>query len=650
MELLKKMRGTALALAFIMSTGVTAMAAVSYNDIAENHWAYTAVTTVAEKGIIVGDGVNYNPTQVIDKFEASKILARVSGYSIMSGYTPQENTTYVINQLKQQLPKTWGTFNKDTENSISYLYENKILTVDNLTKLASKYSDGSESINNLTKEEMAVFLVKALGVADEAQNYKSDYKFSDDSSISSEAKPYVYYLYSQKVISGDNENKFNPTNSITKVEMATLLYKALYDDTPVVKKNDESNEEKPTVSVNVSSFEGEISRIYSSNIMSVELSDGEAKICKVKDDVLVYLNGEVSTIDKLKEGMDVVVITIDSEVSEIRATGEVKKEETTDKETENKDAEKVDVSSIAGKSYVVEYVKKSGNTNIIGVEVKTVSPLGDIEAEIQDFVIADGCILKKGSKDIELSDISSDDVVTIKVYNGKAYYIEIQEKNVIIKDAVLIDKKLNNSDIPLITIKTKEGVEYELKVVATSELRRQNEGEIRWRELRIGDILEIEMEYNNIVSLYAEGSYSEISGWVEGVNISEEYSTILIRDNYGITKEYRVSRAKLLYGIKLNSKITAVLAGQEVEAITVIKEENNNEIYGTIDMAKSSYMYVEKNSTSSVRIDFDANTKVYDAVSGKNVKVTDLTDSMYVMVTFTNPYDDVAQKITILGK
>ena len=657
MKVGNKIKGVAVTMALILSSASSIYAAPKFNDVTDTHWAYTAISTVAEKGIIVGDGVNYNPTQVINKFDTAKILARVAGYSIISDYTPKSSTTYVINQLKQQLPKTWGSFNKETENSIAYLYENNVFTVDNLTKLASKYSDGSEIVNNLTKEEMAVFLVKALGLNEEAQTYKSNYSFSDDSSISENAKPYIYYLYSQKVISGDNENKFNPLNSITRAEMATLLYKSLYDDTPLTKdKEEQTSEEKPVETMNVSSAEGKISRIYTSNIMTIELQDGNLKVCKIKEDVLVYINGEVSSVDKLKEGMQVFVVIVDNEVSEIRVTSSVNEEdekesEAKDNETkEDKTVEEVDISKLSGKSYTVEYIKNLNNENVIGVLVKTVTPSGDIEAEIQNFTIAQNCIMKKSSDNIKLSDIKAEDVVTLKVYNGKVYYIELEEKNVILKGATLTNKKLNASDVPVITVKAKDGAEYELKIVSTSEIIRKGEGEIKWRELRIGDTLEIEKEYNTIISLYAEGSYSEVSGWVEEIKISEEYPSIVIRDSYGINREYRVSRAKILYGIKLGSKITAVLSSQEIEAVTVINEEDDTVIYGTVDIAKSSYMYVDKSSTASVRVDFDTNTKVYDAVSDKNVKISDLTNSMYVMVTFTNYSDNVAKKVTILSK
>jgi len=651
MKVGNKIKGVAVTMALILSSASSISAALKFNDVTDSHWAYTAIATVAEKGIIVGDGVNYNPTQVINKFDTAKILARVAGYSIISDYTPKSSTTYVINQLKQQLPKTWGSFNKETENSIAYLYENNVFTVDNLTKLASKYSDESETINNLTKEEMAVFLVKALGLNEEAQAYKSSYAFSDDSSISENAKPYIYYLYSQKVISGDNENKFNPLNSITRAEMATLLYKSLYDDTPLTKEdNDQTDEEKPVETINVSSAEGKISRIYTSNIITIELQDGNLKVCKIKESALVYINSEVSSVDKLKEGMQVFAVIVDNEVSEIRVLSSVKEDEKESEAKDDKTAEEVDISTLSGKSYTVEYIKNINNENVIGVLVKTVTPSGDIEAEIQNFTIAQNCIMKKLSDNIKLSDIKAEDVVTLKIYNGKVYYIELEEKNAILKGATLTNKKLNASDVPVITVKAKDGAEYELKIVSASEIIRKGEGEIKWRELRIGDTLEIEKEYNTIISLYAEGSYSEVSGWVEEIKISEEYPSIVIRDSYGINREYRVSRAKILYGIKLGSKITAVLSSQEIEAVTVINEEDDTVIYGTVDIAKSSYMYVDKSSTASVRVDFDTNTKVYDAVSDKNVKISDLTDSMYVMVTFTNSSDNVAKKVTILSK
>ena len=85
---------------------------------------------------------------------------------------------------------------------------------------------------------MVVFLGRAL-----ALNYSistgTSLAFNDTSSITAAAKPYVELLNKLGIVSGDNNNNFNPKSNITRAEVAVLASKA-YD---LMKKNVVSNPE-----------------------------------------------------------------------------------------------------------------------------------------------------------------------------------------------------------------------------------------------------------------------------------------------------------------------------------------------------------------------------------------------------------------------
>lgn len=702
MNVKKHIRNTAIAMAVVISTSSTVFAANTYSDVPSTHWAYTAITKVADKGIMVGDGTNYYPNQVIDKMEASRILARVAGYNSTSGYTPNAKTTNTINLFKNAFPLKWGKINKDYENCIGYIYEKQILTIDDLNKFVVKYTDNTEKVKNLTREEMAVLLVKTINKKNEAIAYKGSYKFSDDSSIPDVSKPYIYYLKDLGVVTGDNIGNFNPSNSVTKAEMAVFLDRAVYSKTevnspiipPVADNNTTTNNNTNTNNnntttnnntstddnknpqvMNVTSDEGKISNVYvSSNAISITNSSNQIKVYRLAPTVKIYIDGFVSTIDKLAVDMPAVVVVVNKDAIEIRAqkvtipiTGQVNGNTNSSNSSSNNNSNNSDNSSnnsnqnnntVVDEAQLTTRVCKvaeTGNINnskTITVVVQMLNPSGDIYDEKWTYILSSKCTIKKANKDVNFADIAKGDIVTIKVSGNNVHSIVLEEKTMNIKNAELIDKRLNDDSVPILTIKTKEDVKYELKVSSTSDIRRKGEGSIKWKDLRVGDTVEVDKEYNSIVYLYAEGSTSTVEGWVKDITIAE-YSSITLADAYGEKTVYRVASPSELYTIRLDSKIRVTLDSKEVDTIRVLSEGTSSTmaVTGTVDSIKYNYMYIDTNSNvASVKVSFNSSTTVYDAVSSRNATLNDISSGMYVTVTFTNTTDYIAKTVSILAK
>lgn len=685
MNIKKHIRNTAFAVAVAIGTGGIVFAANTYSDVPATHWAYSAITKVADKGIMVGDGTSYNPAQVIDKLEASRILARVAGYNTANGYNPAEKTTNTINLFKKAFPVKWGTINKDYENCISYLYEKEIITMDDLNKFVVKYTDGTEKIKELTREEMAVFLVKTMGKKNDAVSYKGSYKFSDDSSISETAKPYVYYLKELGVVSGDNNGAFNPTNSITKAEMAVFLDRAIYSKSAVditignnnnssnsnntnnnnINSNNTNNNNNVTAptKMNVTSDEGKIATVYaSSKVISITPKSGAIKVYRLADNVKIYVDGFLSTIDKLATDMPVVVVAINNDATEIRAqkvtvpiTGEVDTNNNNTNTNNNINNNTntnmpIDNSQFVTRVCTVSATGSINNSKTISVVIQMLNPSGDVFSEEHTYLLTDNCTVRKGNKDVALSTIEKNDIVTIKISGNNVYSIDVEEKNMSIKEAELIDKRLNDNNVPILTIKTKEGTKYDLKVTSSSDIRRKGEGEVKWKELRIGDTLEVDKEYNNITYLYAVGDTSTVEGWVESVVISD-YSSIILKDKYGEKTKYSVFSPGDLYSVTLGSKVRLTLDSKEVASIRILSAaSSSSSIQGIIDKVKYDYMYIDNNDNTSVKVAFNVNTTVYDMTTNRSVNVDELLPDMHVSVIFTNDSDKIAKTITIISR
>ena len=119
------------------------------------------------------------------------------------------------------------------KRGIAFCMEKGIVSSYDLTK----FIEGGNDIK-ITREDMVVFLGRAL-----ALNYSistgTSLAFNDTSSITAAAKPYVELLNKLGIVSGDNNNNFNPKSNITRAEVAVLASKA-YD---LMKKNVVSNPE-----------------------------------------------------------------------------------------------------------------------------------------------------------------------------------------------------------------------------------------------------------------------------------------------------------------------------------------------------------------------------------------------------------------------
>lgn len=197
-------------------------AAPSFSDVPRNHWAYKAITEMAEKGIIVGynDG-KFRPNNLVTRAEFAKIMIAAADVDI-----DKRNIT----QTFQDVPKSHWAF---------YYVE-----------YAKPYLTGYKSGNRYTykpnepavREDIAVAMVRLLGYD---KKEKADLnvlkKFRDNDKISTNLRSYVAIAVQTDLMQG-SDNRFRPLDSITRAEAASLLHRALIEK----RDNDETKVVFPT--------------------------------------------------------------------------------------------------------------------------------------------------------------------------------------------------------------------------------------------------------------------------------------------------------------------------------------------------------------------------------------------------------------------
>lgn len=171
-----------------------------FSDIDENDWFYSNVIRAVELGVLSGyDDGTFRPMNSITRRDFAIMLAQSLGNS---------NDGEATSPFKDVADNDYGVV------SIAYLYEKGIVTGDD------KGNFNPDS--NITRQEAAIMLAKAF----EATGTTSDL-FTDDASIASWAKSFVYAAKAAGLMNGDTNGAFRPTSTITRAEAASAMVNAI---------------------------------------------------------------------------------------------------------------------------------------------------------------------------------------------------------------------------------------------------------------------------------------------------------------------------------------------------------------------------------------------------------------------------------------
>jgi len=166
---------------------------VVLNDI-YGHWAERQIRDLVSTGVINGypDGC-FRPNQTISRAEFATMIVKVLGLSSSGTRTFTDTQGH------------WGHY------TIAAAYEAGIVSG------YDTYRFGPD--DPITREQMAVMIVKAAGVSDRA----SQLSFADSRAISLWARSAVAQAAAQGIIMGYPDNTFRPANPATRAEAVSII-------------------------------------------------------------------------------------------------------------------------------------------------------------------------------------------------------------------------------------------------------------------------------------------------------------------------------------------------------------------------------------------------------------------------------------------
>ena len=178
-----------------------------FNDVPSNHWAFSYIGAMVQRGVLNGypDG-NFYPDNTVTRAEFAKIMI---GAAKMPVYQPAykyfqdvETTAWYAPYVHSAYPFLSG-YDYGTNNRY--------------------YMPDEPAV----REDIAVALVKLKGYEDDyADTSILSTMFTDVSSISLDARPYVAIAVERRLVSGYDDRTFRGQASITRAEAAAMLWRA----------------------------------------------------------------------------------------------------------------------------------------------------------------------------------------------------------------------------------------------------------------------------------------------------------------------------------------------------------------------------------------------------------------------------------------
>ena len=198
---MKKIMCAILSAALLLSILVipTVAAGPKFSDVPKTHWAYEAIQTMAEGGLVAGyGGGKFGPNDTITVAQMATIIGNAKGNPAKAGpdgYWAYGNIDYCINTL-HCLPDL-GAINADNYNQA------------------------------IPRELSIYMLMKGLGVKNPESKNVSATDIPDYADISNYAQTTVLDAYQNGVIVGkDSKGTFGPKDILTRAQMCTIFYRA----------------------------------------------------------------------------------------------------------------------------------------------------------------------------------------------------------------------------------------------------------------------------------------------------------------------------------------------------------------------------------------------------------------------------------------
>lgn len=455
--------------------------AKKFLDIDGYKWAEKAIERMAERGVIKGVGEGkFAPNRAVTKLEAIVMALRIMG--------EEDEARAYFTDIKEGKKKFKL---KDQLQEWAYGYvalaEDKGI-LDEADLVYFKLNEPA------TRHEVAKYLVRAMGLEDDAQdNMDKDLDYVDAAYIPQGSVGYIYIANKEKIITGYEDDTFRPFRIVTRAEMAVMIARIDGDI-----DDDDDNDDYDT-------YKGEVTDI-DKDYDWIEIDDKKEFEITKKTDV-VFEDDEEGSIKDIEEGDEVkVTFNDDDEAIIIKAYKDLYDEYEGEVEKIDDDYDWIEI----------ELEDEDEDTRFdIADDVEVVFE-DDEEGDIEDIKVGDDVEIKVNSDD-EITYIEVDRELDVEEYTGSVTYIE------------------EDDDEYEFSVLTSDEVE-EFEVDDDFEVQFDDE-EGTIDDLRIGDEVVVVVNDDEVSKITVDRDIDEeiINGKIYDIYEDDE---IVIKDDDGIRRKY----------------------------------------------------------------------------------------------------------------
>lgn len=495
-------------------------------------WAKEAITEMSEAGYIKGyeDGT-FKPYRSISKLECLLLMSRMLG-------AEEEAYQEISDRALEEYSETVAKYNASYPRELSYLLYLGILDQGDLIDYASVANANTE----LARYQAAMLMAKLLGEDEIASRYKAETpSYGDDAQLPILAKPYIEYVTAQGIMNGMDQDAngktvFSPMTYLTRSQMATLLSR-------MIEKIDKLTYTNPIQNLNWMDHEIAV---------SILPEGGKPSLRKVTDSTIVRKDGEIVELSELKEGDTVTVV------------------------------------EVGGHMQLIEIVSPTEDAEISSVEVfaivtqTTESPAGkkitleDTEDETNTvtYDVAEDCTYQIKGTQATFNDLRRGDFIKVTVKNGKVVAIESGTKNMLVKGK-LTAVDFDDDNHVYLTVQEENENEQQYVVSAKGAVVNRDELTAEYRDLAIGDTVELELTYGKVVRVDATSQSEKFTGILTQIIIASQPAVTISVDGVETTYKLRsdakitiAGAASTIYDLRPNITISGVLESSEVKTLT----------------------------------------------------------------------------------
>lgn len=506
-------------------------AQLMFTDVDENHWAKEYVEDVVNLKLMTGynDGT-FRPSEKVNKVQALTMICKLM--------RPTDEELKAARAEKDSFVKKYP-LSESGRDLMAFGIKKGIVTEKAIEE--SYFKD--DKAEDAKKLEVSIYLVRAMGLEEDAKKNGSVLLFKDTELIREDVRPYVDILIQKKILDGkgDSQGKFNPNQAITRGAMAKMLSLANKEmfgnpniSIEVLEPKDPvepSNVEEPGITiepVNPPVEEGEVLTPTDEQVMKLEdnqiLGNIVAKAgdfiiiesvdkkdsYKVTSDTVITINGEINAKENLEKGM-----TVKATVEEGNLLSKIESESTND----------ILVGTIAK-------VNLGTNPSI---------KIQDDDNNFKTIYLNDETkIFKNGSKS-KLFMLKEGDIARIEVLNNIGNKVYVESVNGTVRGNI-VEKSMKDGYTLVLGREDGSTCEYVLDE-NVKVMRNGVQGD--FNSLRRKDIVNIVLDNGIVIDVDGSSVIGGDEGYIKAILISEEPQITIVKENKEV-ETYYISKTAVL--------------------------------------------------------------------------------------------------------